>query len=71
VTPPVCIDCGRTCPPHGQGRGYRVSKGRCECCASRHRRQQAADAARPAARPLKASDSGYGPYGVARMDVAS
>lgn len=69
--PPHCGDCGRECPRHGQGRGYRITRGRCESCHARHVRQLAEAARRPAPRALKASDSGYGPYGVARMDVAS
>jgi hypothetical protein len=57
-----CRDCGAD---RASGDG---AYGRCGACYQAWRR-----AGRPADPPrsLKASDSGYGPYGVVRLDVAS
>ena len=72
--PPICAECRHEMRPRKTGRGgWQRSGEKCATCARRQRRAEARNPrpVAPAPRTLKASDSGYGAFGVARLDVAS
>jgi hypothetical protein len=73
--PPICGTCKREIKRRKDGCYHRWG-GNCDTCTRRQRRIDARNAAPPEPEPeprlpLKASDSGYGAYGTARLDVAS